>query len=629
MLPAEEIKNNLDIVELIREYIPVRAVGANFQALCPFHNEKTPSFVISPEKQIWHCFGCGRGGDALAFIMEKEGLSFPEALRFLAPKAGVVLKQDDNQNYSEHNRILDILELAGKYYAHILQTPVGAQARDYLIKRGLTPEIIKDWQIGYSQDSWDSLYNFLRRRPLTGKKYSAEEIFSAGLITKKSEVSSGQRETYYDRFRDRIMFPIWDVNNRLIAFTARVNPEKEKTEKMGKYINSPQTKAYDKSRVLFALNKAKEAIKKENLAIIVEGQMDAISCHQHGFKNAVASSGTALTIEQIKLLKRYTNNFAFALDSDVAGLMANERGSDLINSRRDKIVTSVDEGGSRQLYQVDDVTADINIFIIKFANAKDPDECLRNNPDDFKEALANKKLLMQYFFEEILQGADLTDVLVKKEKSFLFLNKLARINSAVELDVWLKKISAALDISEAVLREELMKRQNKILSEKKKVITDVVKERETLAPVSRDYRLGESMLALLLKFSALISYAAANFSPDSLSDQKLAQFYKNLIIYYNKAAVLDYDNFRLYLKEQAPTSPDLLDRLVLLGEKDFYNYEDSQAKTELINILTDLKQYDKQRQIMCLQKAIAASERAGQDEEAQRLMSDLNILMSS
>lgn len=325
MSQSEEIKSKLDIVEVIREYIPVKAVGANFQALCPFHNEKSPSFVISPEKQIWHCFGCGRGGDVFAFVMEKEGLGFMEVLRLLAPKAGVVLQYENQQEYSERNRLLDILELAGKYYAHILSTPIGREAREYLIKRGLSDENITEWQLGYSQDSWSGLYDFLKARPLTGKKYTDEEILSAGLTVKKEAQNSGGRG-YYDRFRDRIMFPIWNVNNNLIAFTARVNPNKEQTEKMGKYINSPQTKIYDKSRVLFGLNKAKSAIRQEDMAIVVEGQMDAISCHNHGFKNVVASSGTALTTEQVALIKRFTNNLALLFDMDAAGQMAADRG---------------------------------------------------------------------------------------------------------------------------------------------------------------------------------------------------------------------------------------------------------------------------------------------------------------
>jgi len=210
MSQVEDIKAKLDIVEVIREYVNVKAVGANFQALCPFHNEKTPSFVISPEKQIWHCFGCGRGGDVLSFVMEKEGLGFMETLRLLAPKAGVVLKYENPESYSERNRLLDILELAGKYYNHLLTTPTGAAAREYLIKRGLDEKTIADWQLGYSPDSWDSLYKFLKTRPLSGSKYTDEEIFLAGLITKKE----GGRG-YYDRFRDRIMFPIWDANNNL------------------------------------------------------------------------------------------------------------------------------------------------------------------------------------------------------------------------------------------------------------------------------------------------------------------------------------------------------------------------------------------------------------------------------
>jgi len=593
---AEEIKSKLDIVEVIREYVPVKAVGANFQALCPFHNEKTPSFVISPEKQIWHCFGCSRGGDVFAFIMEKEGLGFMETLRLLAPKAGVVLKYEKAEDYSQRNRLLDILELAGKYYAHILTTPPGQKTREYLLNRGLSAEIISDWQLGYSPDTWDSLYKFLTARPLTGKKYTDEEIFLAGLITKRD----GGRG-YYDRFRDRIMFPIWDTNNNLIAFTARVNPEKEKTEKMGKYINCPQTKVYDKSRVLFALNKAKSSIRSEDLSIVVEGQMDVISCHQHGFTNVVASSGTALTTEQVTLLKRYTNNVALLFDMDVAGQLAADRG-------------------------IKEVLAqELNLKII-ILPSKDPDECLRNNPDDFRQAVLKAKPMLEYYFEKVSAGLDLEELDNKRavrDKMFIMIDLVV---NKTEQGYWLKKISEELGFFENDVREEFVKWQakNSVLRGKEtgKEPKAVIKES------SREDKLTELLLALLVKFPEFINYSTSNLEPDYLSPLS-ARFYKGFIIHYNKTASLDYENFRLYLEEQGDGDEKLLDKLILLGEKDFYSYEPPQVKAEIVNIISELKKYGRQKKIRKLQKTIAQAEKDGKSDELDKLMNDLKDLMIS
>ena len=475
MSQSEEIKKKLDIVEVIREYTPVKAVGANFQALCPFHNEKTPSFVISPDKQIWHCFGCGRGGDVFAFVMEKEGLGFMETLRLLAPKAGVVLKYEDPAAYSERNRLLDILELSGKYYAHVLTTAPGKVAKEYLLKRELSEETISDWHLGYSPDSWDSLYNFLKARPISGKKYTDEEIFLAGLIIKKDQ-AGGSARGYYDRFRDRIMFTIWDVNNNIVAFTARINPAKEKTEKMGKYINSPQTGVYDKSRILFALNKAKNDIRKEDLAIVVEGQMDAISCHQHGFKNVVASSGTALTTEQVALIKRFTNNVALCFDMDDAGQMAADRG-------------------------IKEVLAqELNLKIIVLPYGKDPDECLKNNPDDFRQAVRGAKLMLEYYLEKISAGLDLSQLDNKQLVVKKMLDMIAKVHNKVERDFWLHKLSESVEVDEALLRENLEKISKPEGVVKSSQPHSAAKSQE--AAMSREERLAELLLAILIKFPA-------------------------------------------------------------------------------------------------------------------------------
>lgn len=600
---AEEIKTKLDIVEVIREYTPVKAVGMNFQALCPFHNEKTPSFVISPDKQIWHCFGCGRGGDVFSFVMEKEGLGFMETLRLLAPKAGVVLQYENPEVYSQRNRLLDLLELTGKYYAHLLNNPIGLKAREYLLSRRLKEETISAWNLGYSQEAWDDLYKFLKARPLSGKKYTDEEIFLAGLSIKK-EGQTGARG-YYDRFRDRIMFPIWDVNNNIIAFTARINPEKEKTEKTGKYINSPQTAVYDKSRVLFALNKAKMAIRKEDLAIVVEGQMDAISCHQYGFNNVVASSGTALTTEQVALIKRFTNNVALAFDMDKAGQMAADR-------------------GIREV-----LAQELNLKIIILPNGKDPDECLRNNPDDFRQAIINAKPMLEYYFEKISGDLDLEklDNKIKvRDQMFIMIDL---VSNQTERGYWLKKISEELGFSENDTREEFQVWKSKQAKTTGAQVNknDKTKKAEVVSEYrTREERLEELLLSLLVKFPDLIVYALSNLEPEYISALEKSRFYKSLIIYYNKTASLDYAQFRLYLEEQGENDEKLLDKLILLGEKDFYDFDAGQAKSETIKIIVELKKYAFQRKIKKLEKTIAAAEKDGHSEDFELLMMELKNL---
>lgn len=593
---AEEIKSKLDIVEVIREYVPVKAVGANFQALCPFHNEKSPSFVISPDKQIWHCFGCGRGGDVFSFVMEKEALGFMETLRILAPKAGVTLKYENPEAYSERNRYLDILELAGKYYNHLLNQPFGKAAKEYLIKRGLSENNIKDWQLGYSPDAWDSLYKFLKTRPLSGKKYTDEEIFAAGLITKKE----GGRG-YYDRFRDRIMFPIWDINNNLIAFTARINPEKEKTEKMGKYINSPQSKVYDKSRVLFALNKAKNAIRKEDLVIVVEGQMDAISCHIHNFSNVVASSGTALTSEQVALIKRFTGNVALSFDMDDAGQMAADRGIKEV------------------------LAAELNLKIIVLPYGKDPDECLKNNPDNFKKAISEAKPMLGYYLEKISAGLDLSQVDNKKIITQKMLDMISLVNNSLERDFWLKKLSDLVEVKENILRESLEKKtlKNSVINKPGEGAGN--KTERKLGP-SREERLSELLLSIMIRFPELITYVLSNLEPEFLADEANESFYRNLIIYYNKAATLDYEHFRLYLEEDGAGAEKNLDKLILLGEKDFYSHDLNEAKNEAIKIIIDLKKSGWQKKIKKLEKNIARAEKDGRREELELLMNELKNL---
>ena len=620
MSQIEEIKSKIDIVDLIREYINVKAVGANFQALCPFHNEKSPSFVISPEKQIWHCFGCGKGGDALSFVMEKEGLSFPEALRILADKTGVVLKQENPKERIQRNRILDILDLSAKYYEYLLNSEKGNSVRAYLEKRGLNEENIKAWRIGYSPESWDSLYKFLKERPLQGEKYSDKEILDAGLIIKKEKFSSSN--SYYDRFRDRIMFPIWDANGNIVAFTARVNPEKEATEKFGKYINSPQTEVYDKSRILFAFDKAKNEIKNKDLAVIVEGQMDAISCHNHGIKNVVASSGTALTSSQISLIKRFTNKVALVFDMDAAGQMA------------------VDRGLRECLAQ------GMEVKIITLPSGKDPDESLRNNPgelergvelarenkaadfeNNYKKPIENAKSVLEYYFERSSAGLDLNSLENKRIVRDKMFEILAILPDKTEQGYWLKKVSDDLGFSEIDMREEFFRRYK----DGKAQIKKYEKEEKEPAPSekkekSREERLSETVLAIIIKAPELVSYITNNLLPEYLVNEKLSLFYNKLIINYNKSEDIDYDSLSNYFSEDKEES-DLLRYLALLGEKEFYGQEIQELKKQLINIISDLKNYWQKRRIDFIRQEIEKSEKLGDKEKSAELMTELKKIM--
>lgn len=416
----EEIKNRLNIVDVLRDYIRLEKAGANWRALCPFHNEKSPSFMVSEDKGIWHCFGCQKGGDVFSFVMEIEGLEFKDALKQLAEKAGIELKKMNPKLAAEKNKTLEILELATKFYETQLWQGEGkVNIINYLKDRGLKDETIKEFRLGYAPKGWRNLLAFL-----TGRGYKNEEIIKTGLIIKKEGTSD-----YYDRFRDRVIFPVADSNGKIVGFSARVAPGGD--ESQAKYVNTPETEVYHKSRILYGLNSAKQAMRQQDFVLLVEGNMDVIASAQAGIKNTVAVSGTALTPEQVGIIKRYTNKVKMLFDMDSAGENATKKSIKLCFEK------------------------DVEVQVVKLPAGKDAAELAQKDPEQLKGAVDQSQSAMDYFFGQVFARHDKNKVEQKKIIAGELLDMIGNMASAIEKGHWLKKLSESLDVAESILTDML------------------------------------------------------------------------------------------------------------------------------------------------------------------------------
>ena len=420
MNDVEEIKNRLDIVEVIGNYIPLKQAGSNYKGLSPFKTEKTPSFMVSSEKGIWHDFSTGQGGDIFSFVMLVEGIEFREALELLAKRAGVELKPrsaTELKNTQSKNRLYDALDSAMRYYHLCLsKTP---QALEYFtVKRNLSTDIIKKYRLGYSPDSWESLSNYL-----TQKGYSQKELQEAGLARQKTGSKS-----IYDMFRGRLMFPVFDKQGRVVGFSARVLSGDGES---AKYINTPESPVYHKGQVLYGLSQAKEAIRSSNEVIVVEGNMDVLALANDGVANVVAASGTALTIDQLRILGRLTPNIKLCFDQDSAGLKATMRVLELARS------------------------LEIKLMVISIAGAKDPDELLQKDPKAWAEAVKNAQYAPDYIFNYAQKEYDISSAHGKKQFANLVLPAIASLADDIEKDHYTKKLAQLLGVEELSIRKKL------------------------------------------------------------------------------------------------------------------------------------------------------------------------------
>lgn len=420
----EQIRQANDIVEVINGYVPLKRAGANYRALCPFHKEKTPSFHVHPQRQIWHCFGCGRGGDVFRFLMEYENLDFVSAVRRLADRVGIVIERSRDVRASEtaelKQRLWELHEEVTRWFQENLRQAPAARA--YLAKRGLSDEAIKRWQIGYAPDSWDALLTWASR-----KKIRSELLEEAGLVVRAEE------GRVYDRFRGRVMFPIRDEQGRVVAFSGRILTE---DKQQAKYVNSPETVIFQKSRILFAFDRAKRAMLDAGHAIVCEGQIDALSCHEAGLENVVAPQGTALTEQHARLLKRFVNEVVLLFDGDEAGQNAVVRSADAL------------------------MQAGLAIRVAQLPAEHDPDSFLRAQGADALRALIHQAPgFFGFFLQRLTERHDLASDRGRMEVAAKMLEWIEKVPNAVAQAGYLQQLARRLGVSEDALRSEIRKRR--------------------------------------------------------------------------------------------------------------------------------------------------------------------------
>ena len=432
MTVVEDIKQRIDLVDVVSQTVKLKRTGKNYIGFCPFHsNTRTPAFVVFPDSQTWRCFGqCNEGGDLFGYVMKRDNLDFQETLKQLADKAGVTLKpqtQADRKNEEKQQTLVEVLDASAEFFRkQMLETVSGKKALDYLHKRGLTDETIKIWGLGFAPDSWSQLLDHL-----LAKGYTRELILQAGML------SQGDDGRVYDRFRDRLMFPIRSMYGKIAGFGGRVlDPEG-----VPKYLNSPATDLFDKGRLLYGLDQARTGMRAEAQAVIVEGYMDVIGLHQAGYTNAVSPMGTALTESQFQLIKKMTSNIILALDPDAAGQKATMKG--LETARK---VMDMDERlgfDSHGLLKIERfLKADIRVTTLP--EGKDPDEIVLEDPAAWQDIIVGAKPVVNHVMDSLAEGQDLADPKVKRKIAEQVLPLIEDVGSTVEREAYRQRLAALL-----------------------------------------------------------------------------------------------------------------------------------------------------------------------------------------
>ncbi|MBL7053739.1 DNA primase [Patescibacteria group bacterium] len=583
---VDEIKSKLDIVDVISDYVHLKQSGTSFKAPCPFHKEENPSFHVSQEKQIWHCFGCSKGSDMFGFVQEIEGIDFPEALRILAKKAGVNISEKKDKSFdSAKTKLLDICNISAKFYHKVLMDSKSANsARKYLKQRNLKKKTIEEFELGFAPDKWDTLLNFLIKRG-----FSFKHIEMAGLIVKSRKSSN----KYYDRFRNRIMFPIRDMFGQTIGFTSRIMPEAE-DDQIGKYINTPETQIYNKSRVLYGLDMAKQKIRHYDKVILVEGNVDVISAHQADTKNVVCTSGTALTDQQANILKRYTENIILGFDVDLAGQTATSRSIDLL------------------------LKQGLDVKILELTKGKDPDECIREDIKSWKQAVKNPIPIMEYYFSLVLKDKDLANLSDRKEVTKTLLPIIAKLGDSVEQGLWLKNLSNKINVSEVFLIDAL----KKINASKRPTYSSQPAQLAELKTGIQQIQ--EKFLAMILTFPEQGKKVLDKLLLDMFETENLKQILTKTKEYFDNSEKIEAEKIKKTIKDK-----DLLNYftfLTFLADKEFKGFKKEKVDRELTKSFNLFKKRYLNTKIERLIDELRHAEEEGNKQDIKEISQKINGL---
>lgn len=584
LIPQEtidEVATRSDIVDIIGNFVPLKKVGRNFQGLCPFHHEKTPSFVVSPDKQIFRCFGCGVGGNIFSFLMQAEGLSFPEAVQKLAQRAGVSLperemSEEERKAVAKRERWYKINEATAQFYHKILlDTKWGEKALNYLKNRGIEYSAIEKFQLGVSLSEPEALVNFM------GKKgVNPRELQEIGLVLPKN-----YGQGYFDRFRGRLMFPIWDHSGRVIAFGGRILDDGEP-----KYLNSPDTPLFSKGNYLYGLHLAKGAIRQRDLAIMVEGYMDVITCHQYGVTNVVASLGTALTSDQARALMRHTYQVAITYDADVAGSQAALRGLDVLS----------------------DLGAQVKV--VKLPQGMDPDEYLKKSgKDSFNQLVDQGESFIEYKLFKAMEDVNTISIEGKIKVTEAILPDLEKIDSPVARESAVKLISIRLGLAEASILAELRKysRQKHKFPQNKD--RNLEKRENSTVNLSNLNKLEAQLLGILFEDNSFFSQVEEGGGVELFTPPLDKLYQRVLTIYQEKNKVT---GTQLDEKDSQLLANLLID--------DFENIDTDRIVTDYIKSL-QLNKLNKEYSDTL--KELSAAEKLGDSERLRKLLSRIEWLL--
>lgn len=579
---VSQIREKIDIVSFISEFIPLKKAGRNFKAPCPFHSEKSPSFVVSPERQIWHCFGCSRGGDVYTFLMEYERLEFPEALRMLAKRAGVELTTREQKSglTTQKERLYQINSLTKEYYHYVLtKHPAGKYALAYLENRGVSKKVIETFMVGFSPTG-----NALAQYLMTKKKYAREDLVAAGVVFQRGR-------DVVDFFRGRLMFPLIDHRDNVVGFSGRILDSDTSTSK---YINTRETFIYHKGEHFFGINITKDAIRRANQAIIVEGEFDVISCFENGIANVVAVKGTALTESQINLLGRFAQKVTFCFDGDKAGQEAIKRSLSVVEKKG------------------------LTPTVIEVPGGQDPDEVLQKEPGIFKKAVHDETGIYDYLFAKTLAAVDIESASGKKQFADQLLPVIAEITNEIIKEHYIKKISTEMDTSYESIVRELGKLQQ---PRREQAVQTPVKQKR-----SKEELLEEYLLALLIQSDT--PKKALNITMQILSEvmpreRAYHKIMDHLLRHFEKEPSFDKNAFGDGLPNELVSSYNACFLLMLPQFIDTKHAEEEISKTA-----QQLKRLYIQKKLRVLSTEISQKEKDGLEKEATDLRETYSSLAS-